>query len=195
MVTPTARNMKLQYTVEPVLRDHYHERPPVLKDRQVSAESPTFQCKWTCHQKPPVLRDHIFMANGAVFQYRFYCIPTACTAWMKIVSLYMWVFNVKLQLIRTSIWANISQHEPSFGNNSRNYFLLKIIIDRLDSLKYLLKFLFQMDRRALRWKEFSLKPFNDSSSLIVTQRGGKLESEQFNMHDTAITIHTYYMYM
>ncbi len=49
-----------QGTVKPVLRDHCHERPPVLKDHQFGAESSTFQCKWTCHQRPPVLRDNIF---------------------------------------------------------------------------------------------------------------------------------------
>ena len=32
------------YTVKPVLRDHCHERQPVLKDHQFLAESPTFQC-------------------------------------------------------------------------------------------------------------------------------------------------------
>ena len=35
-------------TVKPALRDHYHERPPVL-------------------------RDHICMAHGVLFQDRFYC--------------------------------------------------------------------------------------------------------------------------
>ena len=60
-------------TVKPVLRDHCHERPPVLKDHIIPAEGPTFQCNWTCHQRPPVLRDNIFMANGVVFQDRFYC--------------------------------------------------------------------------------------------------------------------------
>ncbi len=50
-------------TVKPVLKDHCHKRPPVLKDHKCFAESPTFQCKWTCYQRPPVLRDHIFMAN------------------------------------------------------------------------------------------------------------------------------------
>ncbi len=47
---------RLQCTARPVLRDH-------LFWRTISfffAESPTFQCKWTCHQSPPVLRDHIF---------------------------------------------------------------------------------------------------------------------------------------
>ncbi len=53
---------------EPVLRDHFHERPQA---------GLTFQCNWTRHQRPPVLRDHIFMANGVGFQgrfYRIYCI-------------------------------------------------------------------------------------------------------------------------
>ena len=30
-------------TVKPVLRDHCHERPPVLKDHTFLAEGPTFQ--------------------------------------------------------------------------------------------------------------------------------------------------------
>ncbi len=33
------------YTVKPVLRDHCHETPPVLKDHTFLAEGPTFQCK------------------------------------------------------------------------------------------------------------------------------------------------------
>ena len=32
-------------TVKPVLRDHCHERPPVVKEHQFGTESPTFQCK------------------------------------------------------------------------------------------------------------------------------------------------------
>ncbi len=32
------------YTVKPVLKDHCHERLPVLKDHQLLVESPTFQC-------------------------------------------------------------------------------------------------------------------------------------------------------
>ncbi len=48
------------WTVKPVLRDHCHERPPVLTDHAFSAEGPTFQYKWTCYQRPPVLTDHIF---------------------------------------------------------------------------------------------------------------------------------------
>ena len=31
------------YTVKPVLRDHCHERPPVLKDNKFLAEGPKFQ--------------------------------------------------------------------------------------------------------------------------------------------------------
>ncbi len=62
-------------TVKPVLRDHCHERQPVLKDPIFLAKVPTgtLQFHWTCHQRPPVLRDHIFMLNGAVFQDRFTC--------------------------------------------------------------------------------------------------------------------------
>ncbi len=33
----------LIYTVKPVLRDHCHERPPVLKDNKFLAEGPKFQ--------------------------------------------------------------------------------------------------------------------------------------------------------
>ena len=60
-------------TVKPVLRDHYHDRPPVLTGHTFEAERRTFQYNWTCHQRPPVLKDHIFVANGVVFQDRFYC--------------------------------------------------------------------------------------------------------------------------
>ncbi len=48
------------YTVKPVLRDHCHDRPPVLKDHTFLAEGPTFKHNWTYHQRPPVLTDHIF---------------------------------------------------------------------------------------------------------------------------------------
>ncbi len=41
-------------TVEPVLRDHYHEAEPVLEDRKLAW--PTFQYSWTCHQQPLVSR-------------------------------------------------------------------------------------------------------------------------------------------
>ncbi len=61
-------------TEKPLLRDHCHERLPVLTDNAFSA-GPTFQYYWTCHQRPPVLTDHIFVANGVVFQDRFYCTP------------------------------------------------------------------------------------------------------------------------
>ncbi len=50
-------------TVKPVLRDHCHNRPPVLKDHIFLAEGLAFQCNWTCQQRPPALRDHIFMAS------------------------------------------------------------------------------------------------------------------------------------
>ncbi len=35
--------INLPSTVEPVLRDHCHERPPILKDPIFLAEGPTFQ--------------------------------------------------------------------------------------------------------------------------------------------------------
>ena len=38
-------------TVKLILKDHYHERPPVLKDQIFMVEIPTFQCNWTCHQR------------------------------------------------------------------------------------------------------------------------------------------------
>ncbi len=34
--------------VKSVLRDHCHERPPVLIDHTIFAEGPTFQYNWTC---------------------------------------------------------------------------------------------------------------------------------------------------
>ncbi len=58
--------------MKPVLRDHCHERPPVLTDPTFLAEGPTFQ--YNCHQRPPVLTDHISVVNRVVFQERFYCI-------------------------------------------------------------------------------------------------------------------------
>ena len=57
------------YTVKPILREHCHERPPVLKDHLFLTEGPAFQYNW-----PTVLRNHICMFNGVVFQDRFYCI-------------------------------------------------------------------------------------------------------------------------
>ncbi len=65
--------MVLSSTVKPVLRDHCHEKPPVLTDHAFLAEGPTFRYNLTCHQRPPVLTDHIFVANGVVFPDRFYC--------------------------------------------------------------------------------------------------------------------------
>ncbi len=61
-------------TVKTILRDHCHERPPVLKDHTFLAERPTFQYmyNWTCHQRTPVLKDHNFVANRVIFQDRFY---------------------------------------------------------------------------------------------------------------------------
>ncbi len=61
-------------TVKLVLRDHCHDRPPVLKDHTFLVEGPTFQYNCTCHQRQPALSDHIFVAKGVVFQDRFYCI-------------------------------------------------------------------------------------------------------------------------
>ncbi len=52
----------IRYTVKPVLRDHCHERPPVLKDHIILA-GPRLQYNRTCHQRPPVLTDHIFVAS------------------------------------------------------------------------------------------------------------------------------------
>ncbi len=40
-------------TVKPIMRDHCHERPPVLKDHQFLTESPTFQLY------EPVTKDHL----------------------------------------------------------------------------------------------------------------------------------------
>ncbi len=39
----SASCLKYVNTVKPVLRDHCHERPPVLKDHTFLAEGPTFQ--------------------------------------------------------------------------------------------------------------------------------------------------------
>ncbi len=76
----------LYCTVKSVLRDHCHERQPVLEDHIFMAEGPAFQCNWTCHQRPPVLRDHICMVNRVVFQDRLFCTNTQhnniCTHWL-----------------------------------------------------------------------------------------------------------------
>ncbi len=37
----------IRYTVKPVLRDHYHEKPPVLKDHTFLAEGPKFPILYT----------------------------------------------------------------------------------------------------------------------------------------------------
>ncbi len=58
--------------MKPALRDHCHERPPVLKDHIFISEGSTCRYKWSCHHRLPVLSDHIFMANRVVFQDRFY---------------------------------------------------------------------------------------------------------------------------
>ncbi len=68
--------------MQPVLRDHCHERPPVLTDHAFSTEGPTFQYNWTCHQRPPVLTDHSFVANRVVFQDRFHGSHTFQGIWM-----------------------------------------------------------------------------------------------------------------
>ncbi len=41
-------------TVKPLLRDHCHKRPPVLKDQIFLAEIPTFWCNYK-----PVTKDHL----------------------------------------------------------------------------------------------------------------------------------------
>ncbi len=58
-------------TVKPVLRDHCHERLPVLTDHTFLVEGSNFSI--IEDQRPPVLTDHIFVASGVVFQDRFYC--------------------------------------------------------------------------------------------------------------------------
>ncbi len=35
--------LQIRHTVKPVLKDHCHERPPVLKDQIFQAEGPTCQ--------------------------------------------------------------------------------------------------------------------------------------------------------
>ncbi len=50
---PNLRYTAFRCTVKRILREHCHERPLVLKQQLVWAESPTFQCKWTCHQRSP----------------------------------------------------------------------------------------------------------------------------------------------
>ncbi len=66
--------LAVSITVKPVLKDHCHDRPPVLRDQIILPS----QSNWTCHHRPPGLRDHIFMASGVVFQDRLYCATVAC---------------------------------------------------------------------------------------------------------------------
>ncbi len=61
-------------TVKLVLRGHWHERPPVLKDHTHIPGWRFCLCNWTCQQRPPVWRPHIVMADGTVFIDSFYCI-------------------------------------------------------------------------------------------------------------------------
>ncbi len=58
----------LRSKVEPVFRDHCHERPPGLKYHTFLAEGPTFQYNWTCHQRPPVLSGPILWPMGWSFK-------------------------------------------------------------------------------------------------------------------------------
>ncbi len=41
----TCKGQAVSYTMKPVLKDHCHERPPVLKDYDFLTEGPIFQCK------------------------------------------------------------------------------------------------------------------------------------------------------
>ena len=50
-------------TVKPVMKDHCHERPPVLTDHAFLAERPTFQYNWTCQQK-----DHLSWQTTFLWQ-------------------------------------------------------------------------------------------------------------------------------
>ena len=65
-------------TVKPVLRDHCHERPPVLivlDDRMFMVEGSTFHCSSTCHQRTPVLRDQWAVVQDRSTVYS----PALCT--------------------------------------------------------------------------------------------------------------------
>ncbi len=47
-------------TAKSVFGDHYHERPPVLKNHIFLTEGHTFPWNCICHQRSPNLKDHIF---------------------------------------------------------------------------------------------------------------------------------------
>ncbi len=64
------------YTVKPVLRDHCHERPPVLKNH-ILAEGCAFQCKSTCYQRPRDLSSEtifLWTMGGLSRQVLLYCV-------------------------------------------------------------------------------------------------------------------------
>ena len=94
--------------MKPHLRDHCHERPPVLTDHTFLV-GPTFQYNLTCHQTPPVLTDHIFVANGVAFQDRFYCtiIEAGIDPYQLMVHVLKEMFQNRL-LVTTSNSRNVS---------------------------------------------------------------------------------------
>ncbi len=73
-VPPTySRYSLVGSTVKPVLRSHWHERSPVLKDHVPGRMSQHFN-----NTIKPVTKDHLswalfFMANEVVFEDKFYC--------------------------------------------------------------------------------------------------------------------------
>ncbi len=83
----------LHHTVKPVLRDHCHERLPVLKDQIFLAEGPSFQCnELSLSPKTICLEKLHLMANGVVLQDRFYCnyypMADSCNPVYKVYTIY-----------------------------------------------------------------------------------------------------------
>ncbi len=73
-------------TVQSVLRDHCHERPPVLKDLIFLAEGPTFQCNWTCHKEHLSSESTFVWPMGWSFKSGLHCTTRtirANSAWKK----------------------------------------------------------------------------------------------------------------
>ncbi len=76
--TGTAGTVKPEtnvYAVEPLLRDHSYENPPVFRPYILSQKDLHFNIpNLTCHQRPPVLRGHIFLwPRRWSIKEKFYC--------------------------------------------------------------------------------------------------------------------------
>ncbi len=109
-------------TVEPVLRFHCHERPPVSRDQIFfMAEGPTFQRNWNCLQWPPVLRGHIFCGIGVGVSREISLYTHVCKAAVSIIS-YTWTAMnyAQLHVFKHNVIAQLAsvdqlQFDPTIG--------------------------------------------------------------------------------